>query len=174
MTIVVFFHFLGYYCLKRFHQGKICKHIYQLFPNVVLYNRFVELEREVALPLAIFIKKVLLRKCTGISFVDSNPLYVFYTQKNLIHKTLKGIVQKVKCIMEWFFEFKQHLICNEKVDLLIFMITLRDVDNCQPFEYKAFVEFVYVELFGNNEYISKNHIYKVLFKDWLNLKTGPF
>lgn len=39
-----------------------------LFPLVVSYNRFVELEKEVAVPLALFIKKVLLGKCTGISF----------------------------------------------------------------------------------------------------------
>ena len=45
-----------------------------LFPLVVSYNRFVELEKEVAVPLALFIKKVLLGKCTGISFVDSTPL----------------------------------------------------------------------------------------------------
>lgn len=158
MTIVFFFNYLDYYCLKRFHQEKICKHVYQLFPNVVSCNRFVELEREVALPLAIFIKKVLLGKCTGISFVDSTPLCIFYTQRILIHKTFKGIVQKVKCSMEWFFEFKQHLICIEKV-VIIFMIALGDVDNRQPFEYKSFVEFVYVKLFVNNEYISKNHIY---------------
>ena len=31
-----------------------------LFPLVVSYNRFVELEKEVAVPLALFIKKVLL------------------------------------------------------------------------------------------------------------------
>ena len=126
---------------------------------MVSYNRFVELEREAALPLAIFIKKILLGKCTGISFVDSTPLCVFYIQKILIHKTFKGIVQNVKCSMEWFFEFKQHLICNEKIDLLIFMITLGDVDNRQPFEHKVFVEFVYVKLFGTMS-ISARIIYR--------------
>ena len=44
-----------------------------LFPKVVFYNRFVELE-EVAISLALFIKKVLLGKCIGISFVDCTPL----------------------------------------------------------------------------------------------------
>lgn len=62
-----------------------------LFPEVVSYNRFVELEREVALPLAIFIKKVLLGKCTGISFVDSTQLRVCRNQRIQIHKTFKGI-----------------------------------------------------------------------------------
>ena len=68
-----------------------------LFPEVVSYNRFVELEREVALPLAIFIKKVLLGKCTGISFVDSTPLRVCRNQRIRIHKTFKGIAQRGKC-----------------------------------------------------------------------------
>ena len=36
----------------------------------------MELEKEVLLPMTIFIKKVLLRTCTGISFVDSTPLRV--------------------------------------------------------------------------------------------------
>jgi len=43
------------------------------FPEVVSYNRFVDLEKDVAIPMALFIKKVLLGKCTGISFVDSTP-----------------------------------------------------------------------------------------------------
>ncbi len=34
---------------------------------------------EVAIPLALFIKKVLLGKCTGISFVDSTPLNINVT-----------------------------------------------------------------------------------------------
>ena len=54
---------------------ELCPKSY-VFPKVVSYNRFVELEKEVAVPLALFIKKVLLGKCTGISFVDSTPLRV--------------------------------------------------------------------------------------------------
>lgn len=57
----------------HFYLELVCKHMRHLFPNVVSYNRFVELQREVAIPLALFIKKVLLGKCTGISFVDSTP-----------------------------------------------------------------------------------------------------
>ena len=93
-----------------------------LFPNVVSYNRFVELQREVAIPLALFIKKVLLGKCTGISFVDSTPLRVCKNQRIHIHKVFKGIAQRGKCSMGWFFGFKLHLICNEKGELLNFMI----------------------------------------------------
>ena len=55
MVIMILFHSSGYRCLKHFYTDKICKHMRHLFPEVVSYNRFVELEREVALPLAIFI-----------------------------------------------------------------------------------------------------------------------
>lgn len=44
------------------------KHLKLLFLRLVFYNRFVELEKEVLLPLTIFIKEVLLETCTGISF----------------------------------------------------------------------------------------------------------
>ena len=67
-----------------------------LFPEVVSYNRFVELEREIAIPLIVFIKKVLLGKCTGISFVDSTPLRVCKNQRIHMHKTFKGIAQRGK------------------------------------------------------------------------------
>ena len=76
MLIMILFHDSGYRCFKHFYLKKVCKHLRHLFPKVVSYNRLVELEREVAVPLTLFIKKVLLGKCTGISFVDSTALRV--------------------------------------------------------------------------------------------------
>ena len=148
MVIMILFHDSGYRCLKHFYIEKVCRHMRHLFPKVVSYNRwssesrsqtcldyaesrqrktivnrFVELEKEVAIPLALFIKKVLLGKCTGISFVDSSPLRVCRNQRIHIHKVFKGIAQRGKCSMGWFFGFKLHLICNERGELLNFMIT---------------------------------------------------
>lgn len=91
---MILFHDSGYRCLKHFYMEKVCMHMRHLFPKVVSYNRFVELEKEVAIPLALFIKKVLLGKCTGISFVDSTPLRVCRNQRIHIHKTFKGIAQR--------------------------------------------------------------------------------
>lgn len=79
MVIMILFHDSGYRCLKHFYIEKVCRHMRHLFPKVVSYNLFVELEKEVAIPLALFIKKVLLGKCTGISFVDSTPLNINVT-----------------------------------------------------------------------------------------------
>ena len=65
MLILILFHASSYRCLKHFYQEKVCKYMRHFFPKVVSYNRFVELEKEIAIPLALFIKKVLLGKCTG-------------------------------------------------------------------------------------------------------------
>ena len=141
-----------------------------LFPKVVSYNRFVEQEKEVAIPLVLFIKKVMLGKCTGISFVDSAPLRVCRNQRIHIHKTFKGIAQRGKCSMGWLLGFKLHLICNEKGKLLNFMIILGNVDDCKPLEYKAFVEFIYGKLVGDKGYISKT-LFERLFVDGIQLIT---
>ena len=170
MLIMILFHDSGYRCFKHFYLEKVCKHLRHLFPKVVSYNRFVELEREVAIPLVLFIKRVLLGKCTGISFVDSTPLRVCRNQRIHIHKTFKGIAQRGKCSTGWFFGFKLHLICNEKGELLNFMITPGDVDDRKPLEYRSFVDFIYGKLFGDKGYIGKE-LFQRLFVNGIQLVT---
>ena len=58
MLIMILFHGSGYRCLKHFYLEHVSKHLRHLFPELVSYNRFVELEKDVAIPLALFIKKV--------------------------------------------------------------------------------------------------------------------
>ena len=170
ILIMILFHDSGYRCLKHFYVEKVCRHMRHLFPTVVSYSRFVELEKEVAIPFVLFIKEVLLGNCTGISFVNSIPLQVCKNLRIRIHKTFKGIAQRGKCSMGWFFGFKLHLICNERGELLNFMITPGDVDDCKPLEYKPFVEFLYGKLVGDKGYISKN-IFERLFVDGIQLIT---
>ena len=51
MLIMILFHNSGYRCFKHFYLEKVCKQLRHLFPKVVSYNRIVELERDVAVPL---------------------------------------------------------------------------------------------------------------------------
>ena len=57
MVILILFHSGGFRCFKHYYKEYVCKHLEHLFPHRVSYNRFVELEKEVLLPLTIFIKK---------------------------------------------------------------------------------------------------------------------
>ncbi len=72
--------------------------------------------------------------------------------------------------MGWFFGFKLHLICNEKGELLNFMITPGDVDDRKPLDYKPFVEFLYGKLVGDKGYIGKE-LFQRLFVDGIQLIT---
>ena len=114
ITLLIMFHIGEYKCLKHFYINYICRHCKHLFPKTVSYNRFVELEKKVAAPMLIFVKQVLLGKCTGINFVDSTPLRVCRNQRIHCHKVFKGIAMRGQCSVGWFFGFKLHLIINEK------------------------------------------------------------
>lgn len=57
MLIMILFHDSGYQCLKHFYLEKVCRDLRHLFPQVVSYNRFIELQKEVVISLALFIKK---------------------------------------------------------------------------------------------------------------------
>ena len=83
------------------------------------------------LPLAIFIKQVLLGTCTGISFVDSTPLRVCRNQRILVHKTFRGLAERGKCLMGCFC-LKLYLIINDKGEILNFMFTPGNVDDWDP------------------------------------------
>ncbi|EHG15721.1 hypothetical protein HMPREF9138_01687, partial [Prevotella histicola F0411] len=49
---MILFHDSGYRCFQHFYLEKVCKPLRHLFPKIVSYNRIVELEREVVIPLA--------------------------------------------------------------------------------------------------------------------------
>ena len=138
MVILILFHSGGFRCFKHYYKEYVCKHLKHLFPRQVSYNRFVELEEEVLLPMTIFIKKVLLGTCTGISFVDSTPLRVCRNQRILIHKTFEGLAERGKCSMGWFFGFKLHLIINDRGEILNFMFTPGNMDDREPLKQGKF------------------------------------
>ena len=115
----------------------------------------MELEKEVLLPMTIFIKKVLLRTCTGISFVDSTPLRVCRNQRILIHKTFEGLAERGRCSMGWFFGFKLHLIINDKGEILNFMFTPGNVDDREPLKQGKFLENIKGKLCADKGYIGQ-------------------
>jgi len=130
----------------------------------------VELEKEVLLPMTIFIKKVLLRTCTGISFVDSTPLRVCRNQRILIHKTFEGLAERGKYSMGWSFGFKLHLIINDKGEILNFMFTPGNVDDREPLKQGKFLENIKGKLCADKGYIGQA-LFENLFLNGIQLVT---
>jgi len=68
------------------------------------------------------------------------------------------------------FGFKLHLICNERGELLNFMVTPGDVDDRKPLENRRFIEMIFDKLVADKGYISKN-LFQKLFTDGIQLIT---
>lgn len=170
MTILILFHYGAFKNLKSFYIFYVQKHMQKDFPATVSYNRFVELQSRVCIPLAIFVKMMCLGKCTGISFIDSTPLRSCHIKREKQHKTFKGIARKGQCSLGWFYGFKLHLIINDKGEILDFVITPGNVDDREPLKSMDFHKRIFGKLFGDKGYISKD-LFEQLFVDGVHLIT---
>lgn len=101
MTIMILYHLKSYRSLKDFYISHICKHVQDCFPNCVSYNRFVELQRRVLQPLGVYLKMRGLGLCTGISFIDSTPVWVRHIKREKQHKLFKGVAEKLFGTIGW-------------------------------------------------------------------------
>lgn len=170
MTIMVLFHYKQFRSLKHFYLYYVRVHMKGEFPQTVSYNRFVELQQKVVLPMAIFLKTCCLGRCTGISFIDSTPLRACHIKREKQHKTFKGMATKGQCSIGWFFGFKLHLIVNDKGEILDFMLTQGNVDDREPLKNLDFHKRIFGKIYGDKGYIGKD-LFEQLFVDGVHLVT---
>lgn len=170
MTILLLFHFGAFKNLKSFYVFYVQKYMQKDFPATVSYNRFVELERKVCIPLAIFVRMMCMGKCSGISFIDSTPLRSCHIKREKQHKTFKGIAEKGQCSIGWFYGLKLHLIINDKGEILDFILTAGNVDDREPLKSMDLHKRIFGKLFGDKGYISKD-LFEQLFVDGVHLIT---
>ncbi len=154
MTICAVFHLSGYRTFKWFYQRLILKTYKKFFPNLVSYNRFVELMPYTALPMAFFACS---RggKCTGTSFVDSTTIDVCDNHRIKQHKVFKDIAQRGKSSTGWFYGFKLHISINDCGEILGFCLTLGNKDDRDPKVMEHLTKNIFGKLFADKGYISK-------------------
>jgi hypothetical protein len=90
MTIIVHFQQSAYRTFKDFYLKQVCKHLRQEFPNLVSYNRFVELMPSALLPLSAFLQ-TRKSKTAGIAFIDSLPIAVCHNRRIASHKVFSHL-----------------------------------------------------------------------------------
>ena len=169
MAILVSFHLSGMRNLKHYYLFYVCKHLDSEFPRLVSYNRFVELQRRVLLPLVLFLKTCRMGKSSGISFVDSTALKVCHIKReHSIGEVFKNIATKGKGTLGWFFGFKLHIIINDKGEIISFVITQGNVDDRQPLSMESFIRAVSGKLYADRGYISAK-LAEILFVDGIHL-----
>jgi len=146
MTLLIHFHQSNY----RNFLKHVMTHLCNEFPNLVSYNRFVELIPSVIVPLTLYLRHACLGTCTGITFIDSTTLAVCKNPRIHYHKTFAGLAKCGKTSTGWFYGFKLHLIVNDRGELLDFMLTPGNVDDREPVPRLARRLF-----FGDKGYLSR-------------------
>lgn len=169
MTILLMFHFgsfrnFKHYYIMHIRGGKD-------FPNAVSYNRFVELESRVFFQIMFFLNLRAFGRCTGITFVDSTMIPVCHNMRRYTNKVFKGIATDGKGTMGWCHGFKLHLACNDRGEILAFVLTGANVDDRDPQVWTVFAKRLYGKLFADRGYISQK-LFDSLWEDGLHLVTG--
>ena len=171
MAILIYFHFNTFRNFKHYYLFYVKNHLCDLFPNQLSYNRFIELESRVAVEMMLFIQLFCFGRCTGISFIDSTCVPVCHNKRIKRNKVFKGYAEIGKSTMGWYFGFKLHLICNERGELLNFMLTKANVDDRNPEVFNRLSDNVFGKLFADKGYISQG-LFERLFNDGIELVTG--
>lgn len=167
MTITIWFHMSGYRTFKDYYTKYACKHLRSEFPDLVSYNRFVELMSGALLPLCFYLR-TRKGKCSGISFIDSMPISVCHNRRIRSHKVLSDAARRGKNSVGWFYGFKTHLIVNDQGELLAFHFTPGNVDDREP--VPDMVKGLFGKLFGDKGYISQE-LFQLLYADGIQLVT---
>ena len=152
MTILVWFHLVGYRNFKQVYQREVSKHLRQEFPDLVSYNRFVELQRDALVPLCIYLK-YRYGHCTGISFIDSTALAVCHNRRIHSHRVFAEKAARGKSSVDWFYGFKLHLVVKDEGELLACCLTPGNVDDRVP--VPQLVKELWGKLFGDKGYLSQ-------------------
>ncbi len=171
MTIVVYYHNYGNRTFKDFYLKSVSKHLKAYFPNLVSYNRFVELIPMVLIPLVAFLKLKRLVKSDSITFIDSTKIRVCHNKRIKRNRTFEGIAERGKSTMGWFYGFKLHIAITETGELCGANLSKGNVDDRNQDVLDEVLKNVSGKLFADKGYISKK-LFEHLFEQGTLLITN--
>ncbi|MBS9437203.1 IS982 family transposase [Photorhabdus noenieputensis] len=152
MTILILFHMAHYRDFKHFYLEHIWKYHHKDFPTLLSYTRFVSVAPSVLVPLCSYLTQ-LKGKPTKIAFIDSTSLCVCHNIRIPRHKVFKGIAQRGKTSMGWFYGFKLHLVVNHLGEILALKVTPGNVNDREP--VRELSKSLTGYLYGDKGYLSQ-------------------
>ena len=171
ITIMICFHFNSYRNFQHYYMFFVKEHLADMFPHLLSYNRFLELEARVSVEMMMFLQICCFGRCTGISFIDSTSSPVCHNNRIYRNKVFRDYVTRGKSTKDWYFGFKLHFICHEREEILNFMLTKVNVDYKNENVFNRLIDNVFEKLSFDKGYISKG-LFEKLFNDGINLITG--
>lgn len=131
MTILILFHQSHYRNFKHFYLNFVCNHLKDAFPELVSYNRFVELQSRCLVYLTL-LSKLYQPSKTGFYFIDSTPIEVCHIKREKQHKVFKTEALKSCSTKGYYFGFKLHIVVNDIGEIISFKLTSSKTDDRKP------------------------------------------
>ena len=171
ITISIYYHHSGYKTFKDYYEKHVLVYMNNDFKKLVSYNRFLELRKNVFIPLIAFIQLNAMKKCTGISFIDSFALSVSHPRRIYSHKTFKNLASRGKTSVGWFYGFKLHLVINHMGEIIAFYITPGNIaDNNERVLIKL-TKKLFGKLFGDRGYLINENLFRKLYTNGVQMIT---
>lgn len=147
---------LGYYdsccdCFKHYYQEVIMRCHTGDF-KLVGYHHFTKLIGR-SLPYLAILLHWLLKKCTGLSFVDATSIAVCKDYRINSHKVFRAVAARSKTTKGWFFGLKLHLIIDPDGNLIKVSFSSGNKDDRKGL--KGMISGIFGKVFGDRGYISQ-------------------
>lgn len=169
MTIVIYYHRSGFKTFKDYYTRSA--ELRLAFPTLPSYNRFIELQQKIIVPLGIFAKLQARGTCDGTSFIDSFPLAVSHVKRIPSHKTFHGVAARGKTSVGWFYGFKVHIIINGYGEIIDFEITPGNVADNNAKLIEKITEKVHGKIYGDKGYMLNAELFEKLYCKGIHLVT---
>lgn len=156
LTILIYYHHSGYKCFQYYYERVVCVFWKKEFPNLVSYQRFIELIPRAQYHLYMFAQWLAYQEePTGIYIIDSKKLPVCDNRRIAQNKTFVEIAKRGKYSTGWFYGLKIHLIINYLGGIVRFQITPANVaDNNKELLKKLFTNLK-GKVVGDKGYLTK-------------------
>jgi len=168
LTIMILFHMSSHKVFKHFYIEHIAYTRKNDFPDLVDYDRFVALMPRLFVPLCMMLH-LLKGDETSIYFMDSTHIPVCHNKRINRNRVFKGMAERGKNTMGWFFGFKLHLLINHKGEIVAVKISKGNVDDRVPVDKMTEKLFGFIVL--DKGYIDAKLFHK-LYKRGLKMIVG--
>jgi len=169
LTILAFFHHSNHRTFKGYYETMIKGFYRDCFGQLVSYSRFLTLMQKHLVLLTIFAYAYKSNE-DCIFYIDSTILRVCHNKRISQNKVFKGVAQRGKSSMGWFYGFKFHYVINSEGEIVKFLITPGNVSDQNHELIDFLTKNIQGKMFGDKGYISAA-LFKKLFERGLQIVT---